>query len=123
MAYEELTELTRQIIWSAIEVHKAIGPGLAERIYAKALQVELGERKIPFTVERSIRVKYKGQLLGMHRLDLVVGEAVVVELKAVYQLNNFHIAQMLSYLKAAEKRLGLLLNFAKGRLEIKRVAL
>ena len=92
-------------------------------MYAKALQHEFHERKIPFTVEQSIRVKYKSQLLGTHRLDLVVVEAVVVELKAVYEINNFHIAQMLSYLKASGERLGLILNFSRGKLDIKRVAL
>ncbi len=59
----------------------------------------------------------------MHRLDLVVREAVVVELKAVYEINRFHVAQMLSYLKASGKRLGLILNFARGTLDVKRVAL
>lgn len=123
MAHEELTEVTEQIIRSAINVHKAIGPGFTERVYAKALQLELEEQRVPFAVEQPIRVKYKGQLLGMHRLDLIVREAVVVELKAVYAINNFHIAQMLSYLKASGKRLGLILNFARGKLDIKRVAL
>lgn len=123
MAHEELKELTQEVIGSAIEVHKAIGPGFAERIYAKAMQKELRERKVPFEAEQSVRVKFKGELLGIHRLDLIVNETVVVELKAVYQINNFHIAQMLSYLKASGKRLGLLLNFARGTLEIKRVAL
>ena len=122
MAYEELTELTRKIIGSAIDVHKAVGPGFSERIYAKALQHELQERKVPFVVEQTIRVKYRGKLLGTHRLDLVVKDAVVVELKAVYEINNFHVAQMLSYLKASEKHLGLILNFARGKLEIRRVA-
>ena len=123
MAHEALRELTQQIIGSAIEVHKTLGPGFTERMYAKALQLELQNRRVPFAVEQSIRVAYRNQLLGTHRLDLVVQEAVVVELKAVYEVNNFHIAQMLSYLKASGKRLGLILNFARGKLEIKRVAL
>jgi len=123
MAHEELTILTQQIIGGAIEVHKAIGPGFTEKMYAKALQLELEERDVPFTTEQSIRVQYRGQLLGTHRLDLVVKEAVVVELKAVYEINNFHIAQLLSYLKASGRHLGLILNFARATLEIKRVAL
>jgi len=106
MAYEELKELTGQVIGSAINVHKAVGPGFTERMYAKALQLELQERNVPFVVEEAVRVKYKGRLLGIHRLDLVVNESVVVELKAVYQINNFHVAQMLSYLKASGRRLG-----------------
>lgn len=122
MAYEDLSALTKQIIGSAIEVHRAVGPGFSERIYAKALQQELRDQRVPFEVERSIRIRYKERVLGTHRLDLVVNGAVVVELKAVYTINNFHIAQMLSYLKASERRLGLILNFARGTLEIKRVA-
>ncbi len=122
-AHGELTELTREVIGGAIDVHKALGPGFTERMYAKALQHELEERNISFVTEQPIRVTYKSRLLGIHRLDLVVKEAVVVELKAVYEINNFHIAQTLSYLKASGKRLGLILNFARGTLEIKRVVL
>lgn len=123
MAYEELKELTAQIIGAAIAVHKEIGPGFSEPIYARAMQQELQARRIPFQTEESLRVKYRGQLVGAHRLDLVVRESVVVELKAMYRINNFHIAQVLSYLKASGKRLGLVLNFGRGKLEIKRVAL
>ena len=118
-----MNELTEKIIGAAIEVHKVLGPGFAERIYARALQHELRERKVPFMIEQGMRIKYKSQSLGLHRLDLVVGDAVVVELKAVYEVNRFHVAQRLSYLKASGKKLGLLLNFAKSRLEVKRVAL
>ena len=123
MAHEALSPLTQEIIGSAIAVHRALGPGFTERIYAKALQHELRERKIPFVTEQPIRVRYKNQLLGTHRLDLVVQEEVVVELKAVYEINHFHVAQTLSYLKASGARLGLILNFARGTLAIKRVAL
>ena len=123
MAHEALTELTRQLIGSAIDVHKAIGPGFTERVYANALQLELERRGGPFVLEQPIQVMYREQLLGTHRLDLVVRDAVVVELKAVHAINGFHLAQMLSYLKASRKSLGLLLNFSRATLEIKRVAL
>ncbi|MDP3703202.1 MAG: GxxExxY protein [Candidatus Omnitrophota bacterium] len=123
MAYEELSELTSQVIGAAIDVHKALGPGFTEHIYARALRYELSKRKVPFVTEQGIRIKYKGESLGLHRLDLVVGGEVVVELKAVYEVNRFHIAQVLSYLKASGKRLGLVVNFAKSRVEVKRVAL
>ncbi|MDP3723428.1 MAG: GxxExxY protein [Candidatus Omnitrophota bacterium] len=121
LVYEQLTEVTREIIGGAINVHKALGPGFTERIYAKALQLELKRRGLPFSIEQSIRVEYRNQLLGLHRLDLVVNDEIVVELKAVYEINNFHVAQVLSYLKASGKSVGLLLNFARGKLEIKRV--
>ena len=121
LVYRQFTELTDAILGSAIDVHKAIGPGFTERVYAKALQLELRQRGILFVTEQTIRIKYKGQLLGTHRLDLIVNDSVVVELKAVYDINNFHIAQMLSYLKASEKSVGLILNFSRATLEIKRV--
>ena len=123
MAYEELSALTSQVIGAAIEVHKTLGPGFTEHIYARALQHELRKRKVPFVTEQGIRIKYKDEPLGLHRLDLVVGDKVVVELKAVYAVNRFHIAQVLSYLKASGKRLGLIVNFAKSRVEVRRVAL
>lgn len=121
MAHEELNDLTKQIIGAAMAAHNTLGPGFTERIYAKALPAELESRKVPFETERTIRIKYKDRLLGSHRLDLLVGDAVVVELKAVYEANNFHVAQMLSYLKASGKPLGLILNFSRNRLEVKRV--
>lgn len=123
MAYEELNSLTEQVIGAAIEVHKALEPGFTERIYARALQHELRGRKVPFVTEQGIQIKYKNESLGLHRLDLIIGDKVVVELKAVYAVNRFHIAQILSYLKASGKKLGLIVNFAKSRLEVKRVAL
>ena len=123
MAYEDLNALTAQVIGSAIAVHRALGPGFTERIYTKALQHELRERKVHFTSERTIRIKYKDHPLGTHRLDLIVQDSLVVELKAVHAINNFHVSQILSYLKASGKKLGLILNFARSRIEIKRVAL
>ncbi len=123
MAHEALNALTEQIIGAAIEIHKALGPGFTERIYAKAFHTELKVRGLTFVTEQTVRVKYKEQLLGLHRLDLVVEDTLIVELKAVYEINNFHIAQILSYLKVSGKRLGLILNFSRSRLEIKRVAL
>ena len=123
MAYEEFNTLTEQVIGAAITVHKELGPGFTERIYSEALQVELRTRQISFTTEQLIRVQYRGQVLGQHRLDLMIGEKLVVELKAVYAINRFHVAQMLSYLKASGKNLGLILNFARNRVEIRRIAL
>jgi len=121
MALGEFAELTQRIIGSAIEVHKSLGPGFAERIYARALQEDFKEQRLPFVQEHAVRVLYKGRLVGTHRLDLIVRDAVVVELKAVFEINRFHVAQMLSYLKASGKRVGLILNFSRGTLQIKRV--
>lgn len=122
ISYEELSELTGLIIGAAIEVHKALGPGFSEEIYAKALRHELQDRGIPFAVEAPFQVRYRGQTIGSRRIDLLVGDEVIVELKVVDE-NSAHVAQTLSYLKVSGKKLGLILNFGKSRLGIKRVVL
>lgn len=122
METEQINELSNKIIGYAIKVHKAIGPGFIEKMYTKALAYELEKDKIKFTKEKLIKVKYEGLLLGEHRLDFLIADEIILEIKAVYEINNFHMAQMLSYLKATNKRLGLILNFSRSRLEIKRVA-
>ncbi len=118
---EQINELSNKLIGYAIKVHKSLGPGFIEKIYAKALAYELEKDKIKFIQEKSIRVKYEGLLLGEHRLDLLIEDEIILEIKAVYEINNFHMAQMLSYLKAANKKLGLILNFSRSRLQIKRI--
>lgn len=122
MTKEKLDKLTNQIIGIAIGIHKTLGPGFIENIYAKALAYELKNAGINFNQEKVIKVKYKDLLLGQHRLDFLVENDLILEIKAIYEITKFHLAQVLSYLKAADKKLALILNFAKGRLEIKRVA-
>ncbi|MFH1202231.1 MAG: GxxExxY protein [Candidatus Omnitrophota bacterium] len=122
MTLEQINELSNKIIGFAIKVHKALGPGFVEKVYVKALIFELEKNKIKFTQEKSIKVKYENLLLGQHRLDFLIEDEIILEIKAVYEINNFHMAQMLSYLKAADKKLGLILNFSRSKLEIKRVA-
>ncbi|MFC1510947.1 GxxExxY protein [Candidatus Margulisiibacteriota bacterium] len=122
MKREELDKLAKQIIGIAIEIHKILGPGFVEKIYAKALAYELSKNKMRFSKEKVIRVKYKDLLLGDQRVDFLIEDSLILELKAVSAINDIHLAQILSYLKAADKRLGLILNFARGTLEIKRVA-
>ena len=114
--------MANKVIGIAIGIHKIIGPGFIESIYAKALAYELKEAEINFNQEKVITVKYKDLLLGRHRLDFLVEDELILEIKAIYEITKFHLAQALSYLKAADKRLALILNFARGRLEIKRVA-
>ena len=82
---------------------------------------ELDKNDIKFLQEKTVRVKYDGLILGDQRLDFLVEDEVILEIKAVYEINNFHMAQMLSYLNAADKKLGLVLNFSRPRLQIKRV--
>jgi len=102
-------------------VHKKLGPGFVERIYEKALSYELNKTNIKHKTQKSIQVKYDDLLLGDQRVDVVIDDKIIVELKAVSELNNIHQAQMISYLKTADKKVGLILNFAKPKLEIKRI--
>lgn len=117
----EFEELSGRIIEAAIKVHKALGPGFMESIYEKALCIQLQKEEMGFEVQKEVRVYYEDEEVGLHRLDLVIEEEIVVELKAVKGIEDVHLAQLRSYLKAAGLKIGLLLNFSKPTLEIKRV--
>jgi GxxExxY protein len=114
-------ELTAEIIGAAITVHQALGPGFLESIYEEALCIELTLRKIPFERQRRIIVTYSDHPVGEHRLDLLVAERVVVELKATRDLDPIHFAVVRSYMKATNVNTGLILNFAAIPLSVKRV--
>ncbi len=110
MLYE--ADLTSKIIAAAIEVHRALGPGLLESAYLACLVRELVLRGIPFEHEKPLPVEYKGVHLDCsYRLDLLIDGKVVVELKAVDALHPIHEAQLLTYLKLSGCRVGLLINF------------
>jgi len=112
-----LTGTTDSIISAAIEVHRYIGPGLLESVYEECLCHELQLRQIPFQRQVPLPVRYKGlQLPHGHRLDLLVNNTVVVELKAIETLLPVHKAQLLSYLRLGHWPLGLLINFNEARL-------
>ena len=109
---DEIDGLTEKIIGAAIEVHKALGPGLFESAYDECLCRELALREIPFVRQQSLPVGYKGvQLDCGYRLDIVVAGCVVVEIKAVEAVLPIHSAQLLTYLRLSGIRVGLLLNF------------
>ena len=109
---EELNKITEAIIGAAIKVHRVLGPGLLESAYQECLCRELALRQIPFQRELPVPVRYEGVLLDCgYRLDLVVADSVIVELKSIEQLNGIHEAQLLTYLKLSGKRVGLLINF------------
>ncbi len=104
--------LTQQIIGAAIEVHRALGPGLLESAYETCLCHELSLREIPFDRQKQLPVVYKGvEIECGYRLDLLVADTVVVELKAAEQLLPVHQAQVLSYLRLGGWEVGLLINF------------
>jgi GxxExxY protein len=118
-------EITERIIGAAIEVHRVLGPGLLESIYEEALAVELSLRGMQFDRQLSLDVVYKGHVIKGQRLDLLVGDEVIVEIKAVATLPDVATAQVLSYLKATKHRRGLILNFSCARMVdgIKRISL
>jgi GxxExxY protein len=121
---DALNELSFAVIGAALEVHRTLGPGFLEAVYEEALCVELQLRGIPYARQAAVTLSYKGRPIGEGRVDLLVGGALIVELKAVEALVPVHIAQVLSYLRATDHRLGLLINFNVPSLKqgIKRVA-
>ena len=107
-----LDELTYEIIGCAIEVHKALGPGLLEKIYEKCLVNELMSKKFKVVSQTKVPINYKGlQLEADLRLDILVEELIVVEVKAVEKINALYEAQILSYMRLLEKPKGILINF------------
>jgi GxxExxY protein len=104
-------DLTNQIVGCAIEVHGCLGPGLLESIYESALCIELKAAGLSFKRQVGVPLFYKGELISEHRPDLVVAELVIVEIKSIQRLEPIHIAQMLTYLRVTELRVGLILNF------------
>jgi GxxExxY protein len=112
--------LTQRIIGAAIVVHRSLGPGFLESIYEEALAVEFALSGIAFVRQKPIALFYKDHQIGEHRLDFLVEDLIVVELKAIRALEDIHFAIGRSYLKATGLRDGLLLNFATIPLTIKR---
>jgi len=109
---DRLDSITRRIIGAAIEVHRRLGPGLLESAYETCLAFELRQLGFRTDQQKPLPVVYKDVKLDCgYRLDLVVEDSVVVEVKAVEQLAPIHDAQLLSYLRLSEKRVGLLINF------------
>ncbi len=108
----EFDDLSNKVIGCALEVHRHLGPGLLESAYAQCLAHELSTAGIPFELERPIPVSYKGKRLDCgFRADIVVDDSLIVELKSVHELLPIHEAQLLTYMKLAGVRIGLLMNF------------
>ena len=116
MAEAPHKELTSKIIEAAIEVHRILGPGFLESVYETALAHEFNLRGIPYERQKRIPIIYKDIVAGEHRLDLLVDGKVVVELKAIKDFEDIHYATILSYLRATDIHVGLLINFNKPRL-------
>jgi GxxExxY protein len=120
-----LKEITERIISCAMEVHSTLGPGLLESVYEEALAHEFTLRGIQYEKQKEINLKFKGKEIGKHRIDFLVENEVVLELKAVETMHKIFEAQILTYLRATSKRVGLLINFNVEKLKdgIKRLIL
>ena len=114
-------DITQEVIAAAIAVHTELGPGFLESVYEQALAVEFALRGIAFVRQKPIPLFYRDHQIGEHRLDFLVEEKIVIELKAVERLENFHFAIVRSYLKATALSDGLILNFSSMPLTVKRV--
>ena len=115
------SELTGKIIGCAMEVHRILGNGFQEVIYQRALAIEMLAQGLDFTREHEMKIYYKGVDIGSRRVDFFVEEKVMVEIKAVIQLEDVHLAQAINYLEAYGLEVGLLLNFGARSLQYKRI--
>jgi GxxExxY protein len=98
-----------------------LGPGFLESVYHNAMKNELELQNIPFETEKEIKIVYKNKEVGLHRFDILIDNKIIIELKAISKITDIHRAQIMSYLKAARLNVGLIINFAKDIIEIKRV--
>lgn len=117
----ELNRVTERIIGCAFKVGNTLGVGFLERVYENALVHELSKEGLGVEQQKPLQVFYDGVLVGQFYADLLVEEAVIVELKAVTALDTRHFAQCMNYLKATDLNLGLLINFGNPKVEVKRV--
>lgn len=115
------SELIGKIIGCAMEVHKTLGNGFQEVIYQRALAVEMASQHITFSREHEMDIYYKGENIGTRRVDFFVEGKVMVEIKAIIQLEDVHLAQAINYLEAYNMEIGLLINFGSRSLQFKRV--
>ncbi|MBW2647973.1 MAG: GxxExxY protein [Deltaproteobacteria bacterium] len=119
----DINDITYAINGAVFEVNRVLGPGFLEKVYEKALLVELRRRGLKAESQVPIQVLYKENVVGEYIADILVEEKVIVELKTVEKLDKVHEAQLLNYLKATGIRVGLLVNFKHPKTEIKRMVL
>ena len=115
------SELTGKIIGCAMEVHRHLGNGFQEVIYQRALGIEMSMQRIAFSREHEMDIFYKGEMIGTRRVDFFVEGKIMLELKAIIQLEDVHLAQAINYLEAYKMEVGLLINFGSKSLQFKRV--
>ena len=118
LKYKDITE---KIIGAAMKVHAALGNGFQEVIYQRALEIELEDTDVKFKREFEMPIYYKGRKIGERRVDFFVEEKIMVELKAIIELESVHLAQAKNYLEAYNVEVGLLINFGSKSLDFKRL--
>jgi GxxExxY protein len=108
---DDLDSLIREVIGCCVAVHRELGPGLLEGVYPRAIAMDLDERGIRYSTEKTVAIRYRGRVLCYQRIDLLVDDRLVVEVKSVERLIPIHIAQVINYLRVTGTRAGLLINF------------
>ena len=117
----KFSDITEKIIGRAMKVHRELGSGFQEYIYQRALEIELKKIAIKFTREYEMPIYYEAEIIGKRIVDFFVDEKIMVELKAITDLNDVHLAQGLNYLEASGYEVGLLINFGAKSLQFKRL--
>src|SRR6478672_10747600 len=115
------SELTGRIIGCAMKVHSILGNGFQEKIYQRCLEIKLNHEGLKFKSELSMSIFFEGILVGIRRVDFLVEDKIMVELKAVAKLEDVHFAQALNYLEAYKLETGILINFGSRSLEFRRI--
>ncbi len=114
-------ELSYEIIGSAMNVYNTLNYGYLEKVYEKALTISLKKKKITVETQIPIKIIFEGEVVGDYICDMLIDNLIIVEVKAVKNLSQIHVAQLINYLRGANKKLGLLINFGSDKLEYKRV--
>ena len=115
------SDVTEKIIGCAMKVHSTMGNGFQEVIYQRALAIEMKKQGLEFSREKEMTIFYEGQEIGTRRVDFFVENKIMVELKALTQLEDVHMAQAINYLEAYSMEIGLLINFGSKSLQFKRL--
>jgi GxxExxY protein len=118
---KEMNDLTHQIIGAALQVMHVLGYGFLEKVYENALVIQLRRLGLKVQQQVSLRVYFEGECVGEYVADIMVNDCVIIEMKAVEEIGNAHLAQCLNYLKATNMRVCILMNFGRTKLEWKRV--
>ena len=114
-------DLSYKVMGLAMSVHRELGPGFMEKVYENALMLLLNQNSIPSQQQIPLKVMFKGVIVGDYIADILVDDKIIIELKACEKMDNIHKAQVINYLKATNKKLGLLINFGKKGLEYERL--